>query len=160
VNCPQSSNGCRIRMHTRCARFPARSSVLGIRPSASIRYGYRVPGAGTRDLEPGTSTCLRKTRTLGMHDANPMCAFSGGRTRSSVLGVRSSASDRLRCRIPGPGYQVSGIRAIFILHRASCILHPYLNKALLPYCRIAPLPYCLIALLPHCPTALLPYPIR
>ena len=33
------------------------------------------------------------------------------------------------CQVPGPGYQVSGIRAIFILHRASCILHPYLNKA-------------------------------
>jgi len=31
------------------------------------------------------------------------------------------------CR--GAGYQVSGIRTIFILHHASCILHPYLNKA-------------------------------
>jgi len=37
-----------------------------------------------------------------MQDANPVCAFSGGRARSSVLGVRSSASDRLRCRVPGP----------------------------------------------------------
>ena len=32
-------------MHTRCARFPtARSSVLGIRPSASIRLRCQVPG--------------------------------------------------------------------------------------------------------------------
>jgi hypothetical protein len=32
------------------------------------------------------------------------------------------------CQVPGSGYPVSGIRAIFILHHASCILHPYLNK--------------------------------
>jgi len=41
-----------------------------------------------------------------MHDANPVCAFSGGQTRSSVLGVRPSASIRLRCRVPGPRCQV------------------------------------------------------
>jgi hypothetical protein len=45
-----------------------------------------------------------------MQDANPMCAFSGGRARSSVLGVRSSASDRLRCRVPGPRCQIAGTR--------------------------------------------------
>jgi hypothetical protein len=44
-----------------------------------------------------------------MQDANPVCAFSGGRARSSVLGVRSSASDRLRCRVPGRS-QVPGPR--------------------------------------------------
>jgi hypothetical protein len=37
------------------------------------------------------------------------------------------------CQVPGSGYQVSGIRAIFILHHASCILHPYLNRALIPH---------------------------
>ena len=36
------------------------------------------------------------------------------------------------CQVPASGYQVSGIRAIFILHHASCILHPYLNRALIP----------------------------
>jgi hypothetical protein len=48
-------------MHTRCARFPvpglpARSSVLGIRPSAAIRSrvpGARYPVPGTRYLVPG-----------------------------------------------------------------------------------------------------------
>jgi len=42
-------------MHTRCARF--RSSVLGVRPSALIRYrvsGTRCQVAGTRHLVPGT----------------------------------------------------------------------------------------------------------
>jgi hypothetical protein len=39
------------------------------------------------------------------------CArFSGGRTRSSVIGVRPSASDWLRCRIPGPRCQIAGTR--------------------------------------------------
>jgi len=48
--------------------LPARFSGLGIRPSALIRY--RVPGPrcqvpGTWNPVPGT--CLRKTRTPGMH---------------------------------------------------------------------------------------------
>ena len=71
-----------------------------------------------------------------LYPAYPVCVFSDGRAQSSVLGVRSSAL--IRYRIPGPRYQVpdawcsywyqvSGIRAIFILHHASCILHPYLQ---------------------------------
>ena len=49
-----------------------------------------------------------------MQDANPVCAFSGGRTRSSVLGVRPSASDRLRCRVPGPRCQIAGTRYLVL----------------------------------------------
>jgi hypothetical protein len=99
-------------MHARCAGFPlpgppARSSVLGVRPSARIRYGYQVPG-----------TCLRKTRTRGMHhgsgrsiallrygcriqDAYPVCAFS-------VLGARYPAFGANP--VPGIRYQVPGTR--------------------------------------------------
>jgi len=56
-------------MHTPYARL-ARSSVLGVRPSALIRD--RVPGP--RCQVPGTwnpvsGACLRKTRTPGMQDA-------------------------------------------------------------------------------------------
>jgi len=43
-------------------------------------------------------------------DADPVCAFSGGRARSSVLGVRPSASDWLRCRVPSPRCQIAGTR--------------------------------------------------
>jgi len=43
-----------------------------------------------------------------MQDANPVCAFSGGRARSSVLGVRPSAL--IRYRVSGTRYQVAGIR--------------------------------------------------
>jgi hypothetical protein len=46
-------------MQTRGARW-ARSSVLGIRPSASIRLRCRVPG--TRDLRPGTRAESRYRR--------------------------------------------------------------------------------------------------
>jgi hypothetical protein len=38
-----------------------------------------------------------------IHDADPVCGFSGGQARSSVLGVRSSA-------LIGPGSWVPGIR--------------------------------------------------
>jgi hypothetical protein len=40
-------------------------------------------------------------------------------------------------RMPVTGYQVARIRTLPILHRASCILHPYLNKAVGPYDRWA-----------------------
>jgi hypothetical protein len=43
-----------------------------------------------------------------LHLANPMCAFSGGRARSSVLGVRLSASDRIRYRVSGTRRRVPG----------------------------------------------------
>ena len=43
-------------------------------------------------------------------DAHPVCAFSSGRARSSVLGVRASASDWLRCRVPGPRCRIAGTR--------------------------------------------------
>ena len=48
-----------------------------------------------------------------MQDANPMCAFSSSRARSSVLGVRPPALIRYRvsgprCRVPGTWYQIPG----------------------------------------------------
>jgi hypothetical protein len=57
-----------------------------------------------------------------MHDANPVCAFSGGQARSSVLGVRPSASIRLRCRVPGPRCQIAGTRYLVpgTGHQAEC----------------------------------------
>ena len=41
-----------------------------------------------------------------IQDADPVCAFSGGQVRSSVLGVRSSAL--IRYRVPGPRCQIAG----------------------------------------------------
>jgi len=41
-----------------------------------------------------------------MQDAKPVCGFFGSRARSSVLGVRSSASDRLRYRVSETRYRV------------------------------------------------------
>ena len=38
--------------------------------------------------------------------AYPVCAFSGGRARSSVLGIRPSAL--IRSRVPGAGYPGRG----------------------------------------------------
>jgi hypothetical protein len=108
------------------------SPVLGVRPSAVDPVpgpGSQVPG--TRDLEPGTRRLSSKKpahyarcrkgpgggQSPNLHPisafrnlANPVCAFSGGRARSSVLGVRSSASDRLRCRVPGPRCRIAGTR--------------------------------------------------
>jgi hypothetical protein len=46
----------------------------------------------------------RRRPIQGMQDANPVCAFSSGWARSSVLGVRSSAL--IRYRVPGPRWQV------------------------------------------------------
>jgi hypothetical protein len=121
----------------------------------------------------------------------PVCTFSSGRARSSVLGIRPSASTRYRvsgprCRVPGPHPRSSALGI-----RPSAVegwgkgdgTFPYPSSrpgaenrrpeteygtgyptpgtqyliALLPYCPTAPLPYCLTALLPYCPTALLPY---
>jgi hypothetical protein len=55
-------------MQTRRARL-ARSPVLGVRPSALIRY--RVPGPRCQvpgTWNPGSGSCLRKTRPRGMQD--------------------------------------------------------------------------------------------
>jgi hypothetical protein len=73
---------------------------------------------------PGVDSTALLRNGCRIQDAYPMCAFSGSRARSSVLGIRPSASDRLRCRVPGPRCQVIGILAISILHLASCIMHP------------------------------------
>jgi hypothetical protein len=43
-----------------------------------------------------------------IQDANPGCAFSGGRARSSVLGIRPSAL--IRSRVPGARYPGPGTR--------------------------------------------------
>jgi hypothetical protein len=82
--CRMHDAGCRPGV--RVFRCRARSSVLGVRPSALIRY--RVPG--TRDLEPGTRRLSSKTRTRGMQDkdADLTGAFSGTPARSSVSGLR------------------------------------------------------------------------
>ena len=45
-----------------------------------------------------------------MQDAYPVCVFSGGRARSSVPGVRPSASDRVRYRVSGTRCRVAGTR--------------------------------------------------
>jgi len=45
-----------------------------------------------------------------MQDAYPVCVFSGGRARSSVPGVRPSASDRVRYRVSGTRCRVPGTR--------------------------------------------------
>jgi hypothetical protein len=49
-------------------------------------------------------------KSLDAGDAYSVCAFSGGRARSWVLGVRPSALDWLRCRVPGPRCQIAGTR--------------------------------------------------
>jgi hypothetical protein len=49
-------------------------------------------------------------KSLDAGYAYPVCAFSGGRARSWVLGVRPSALDWLRCRVPGPRCQIAGTR--------------------------------------------------
>jgi hypothetical protein len=70
-----------------CPRFyPGNTAIGQYGTTALLRYGCRI------------------------QDAYPVCAFSGGRARSSVLGVRSSASIRLRCRVPGPRCQIAGTR--------------------------------------------------
>jgi hypothetical protein len=72
---------------------------------------------------PGVDSTALLRNGCRIQDAYPVCAFFSGRARSSVLGIRPSASDRLRCRVPGPRCQVIGILAISILHLASCIMH-------------------------------------
>jgi len=72
-------------------------------------------------------------------DADPVCAFS------PVLGARCPALgvDPVpgpRCQVPGtwnpvPGACLQKTRTRG-LHRASCILHPYLNKAIVLGCRM------------------------
>ena len=96
-------------------RYRAPDSVSGLRSSAldlDEACGKVVspsplippwPRAGSRAprTEPGNAP---------MGFAYPMCAFSSSRARSSALGVRSSASIRLRCRVPGPRCQIAGTR--------------------------------------------------
>jgi hypothetical protein len=64
-----------------------------------------------------------------MQDADPVGAFSGGRARSSVLSVRPSASDWLRCRVPGPRCQIAGTRYLVpgTGHQAECPSHASKN---------------------------------
>ena len=127
----------------------ARSSVLGVRPSASIRF--RI--SGTR------------------------CQVPGSQLRSSALSIRSSAVEewekgdgtfprpssrpRAENRRPeieyGTGYPTPGTPyLITVLPYCLIALLPYCLTALLPHCLIALLPYCLIALLPYCLIAFLP----
>jgi hypothetical protein len=125
-------------MHTPCARFPARSSVLGVRPSALIRS--RVPGARHPGL--GSVSGLRSpawTKGRGKV-ASPFIS-------SGLHGQRPDTEDR------------AGVPENAPVRSASCILHPpspdkgrVRGKG-----STAPLPYCPIALLPYCPIALTPY---
>jgi len=55
-------------------------------------------------------------------DANPVCAFSGGRARSSVLGVRPSAL--IRSRVPGARYPEPGTR-----YRVPVFENPHMGYA-------------------------------
>jgi hypothetical protein len=71
---------------------------------------------------PGVDSTALLRNGCRIQDAYPMCAFSGSRARSSVLGIRPSAS--IRHQVSGPRCQVIGILAISILHLASCIMHP------------------------------------
>jgi len=123
----------------------ARSSVLGVRPSASIRYrvpGARYPGPGTRYRvlvfeKPAHGVCMMQDRAES-HPAYPMGAVPG-----SVLGARYPAFSHRRMRgegdttfpCPSPPRPGRGPRT------ESRPPNP------------APLPYCPIALLPYCPTA-------
>jgi hypothetical protein len=71
-------------------------------------------GLGKGRVYPDGHRVGRRRPIQGMQDANPVCAFSSGRARSSVLGVRPSASDRLRCRVPGPRCQIAGTRCLVL----------------------------------------------
>jgi hypothetical protein len=107
-----AGSGCKPRY----ARW-ARSSVFGHggmrgrgdatfpRPSSRPRAENRRP-----DTESGTQYRSPVFEKPPMRDAYPVCAFPSDQARSSVLGVRSSASDRLRCRVPGPRCQIAGAR--------------------------------------------------
>jgi hypothetical protein len=82
-------------MQTRCARL-ARSSVLGVRSSALIRY--RVPGP--RCQVPGTwnpvsGARLRKTRTRGMRDTGCRMQDAG----------KALAEGKARTCIPYPHFK-------------------------------------------------------
>jgi hypothetical protein len=59
---------------------------------------------------------VRRHRSVSewMQDADPVYAFSGGRARSSVLGVRPSAL--IRSRVPGARYPEPGTRYLAPLH--------------------------------------------
>jgi hypothetical protein len=76
---------------------------------SGTRYRIRCPAFGSRP-----SAWTRDTRRLylpcpsSLHGRVPRP--SRGRARSSVLGIRPSASDRLRCRVPGPRCQIAGTR--------------------------------------------------
>jgi hypothetical protein len=136
--------GCRTgcRMQSRCAGFSGtgyrvRSSVLGIRPSALIRYrvsGTRCQVVGIRHLVPGTwhpiPGGMPGSRFENPHTGYARCRMEMGDTphpvscllhigcarfplpgtpaRSSALGVRSSA--RIRYRVPGARYPGPGTR--------------------------------------------------
>ena len=123
----------------------ARSSVLGVRPSALIRSrvpGARYPGPGTRYRvlvfeKPAHGVCMMQDRAES-HPAYPMGSVPG-----SVLGARYPAFSHRRMRgegdttfpCPSPPRPGRGPRT------ESRPPNP------------APLPYCPIALLPYCPTA-------
>ena len=146
----------------------AQSSVLGVRPSALIRIRYQVSGPGypvpgTRYQIPVFEKHAHGVRKI--QNANPVCGFPSDQARSSALGVRSSASDRLRCRVPGPRCQIADTRYLVLEtwylssknpHTGLAPLHhPHISIILTEYyppCPTALLPYCRIAL-PYCPTA-------
>jgi hypothetical protein len=127
--------------------FGARCSALGVDP---------VPDPGSQVPDTWCSYWYQVSGIRAifiLHHAYPVCGFSGGRARSSVLGVRPSASDWLRCRVPSPRCQIAGTRYLVpgTWYRipgtglapkagyrapstenahtgyASCILHPYLQ---------------------------------
>jgi hypothetical protein len=92
---------------------PRRGSKVysGVDMDRNVGSGF-PRGLGKGRVYPDGHRVGRRRPIQGMQDANPVCAFSSGRARSSVLGVRPSASDRLRCRVPGPRCQIAGTRCL------------------------------------------------
>jgi hypothetical protein len=88
----------------------------GVDTRRNGRRGF-LRGFGKGPVDPDRHRVERRKHIQGMQDArcriqdaSPVCAFSIGRARSLVLGVRSPASDRLRCRVPGVRYPTPGTR--------------------------------------------------
>ena len=102
-------------MHTRCARFPARSAVLGIRPSAPIRY--RAPDTW------GPCPIALLSYGCRIQDAHPVCAFSSvPGARCSALGVGPAPVPGTRSQVPDSRYPIPGTG-----HQAECPFHASKN---------------------------------
>jgi hypothetical protein len=94
------------RMHTPCARFPARSSVLGVRSSALIRS--RVPGArhpGLGLVSGFRSPAWTKGEGRSHLPSSPQVSMAEGRIPRTEPGCRKTHPSGLH---PYPAYPVCG----------------------------------------------------